>query len=201
VADGDGAAQVFKEVKIDFDSFAESFNAYADRLKETEGIWRSKMKMWNNMSGGAGGSNDDTGSGAPSEDRSARDLTKRYQQESIRYYKDFHATTTALGKGITGGLVGLATGEGLMGFSRGLTDLGRAIRGGGSFSQLLTGMAVGKGARRIGAGAAIAESEAGGAELAEAVKVGASTGIGMGLISAFKNYPVSLRWELVLLPL
>src|ERR1700720_4030602 len=173
MAEGEGAPQVFREVTISFDEFAESFNAYADRLKETEEIWRSKMAIWKAMPGGAG----DTGSDGSSEDRSARDLARRYQQESIRYYKDFHATTTALGKGITGGLVGLATGEGLMGFSRGLTDFGRAMRGSNSFSQLLTGMAVGRGTRRIGAsaeGAAIAETEAGGAELAEAVKVGVS---------------------------
>jgi hypothetical protein len=187
MAEGDGAAQVFKEVKISFDDFAESFNAYADRLKETEGIWREKMNIWKTLPGGGSG----TGSGTSPEDRSARELAKRYQLESIRYYKDFHATTTALGKGLTGGLVGLATGEGLMGFSRGLTDFGRAMRSGSSFSNLLAGMSVGRGARRLGAGAdtaAIAEGEAGGAELAEAVKVGASTGIGMGLIHQTWNW-------------
>src|ERR1700722_18107961 len=170
MAEGEGAAQVFREVQISFDEFAQSFNAYADRLKETEEIWRSKMNIWKTLPGGGSG----TGSGTSPEDRSARDLAKRYQLESIRYYKDFHATTTALGKGLTGGLVGLATGEGLMGFSRGLTDFGRAMRSGSSFSQLLGGMAIGRGARRAGAageGAAIAETEAGGTELAEAVKV------------------------------
>lgn len=52
MAEGDGAAQVFKEVKISFDEFATSFNQYADRLKETEGIWREKMGIWKSMSGG-----------------------------------------------------------------------------------------------------------------------------------------------------
>lgn len=52
MADGDGAAQVFKEVKISFDDFATSFNQYADRLKETESIWREKMGIWKSMSGG-----------------------------------------------------------------------------------------------------------------------------------------------------
>jgi hypothetical protein len=54
MAEGDGAAQVFKEVKISFDEFAESFNQYADKLKETEAVWRSKMNMWKSMSGGIG---------------------------------------------------------------------------------------------------------------------------------------------------
>jgi Phage tail lysozyme len=54
MAEGDGAAQVFKEVKISFDEFAASFNQYADKLKETEGVWRSKMNMWKSMSGGIG---------------------------------------------------------------------------------------------------------------------------------------------------
>jgi len=52
MAEGDGAAQVFKEVKISFDEFAESFNQYAEQLKATEGIWRAKMDIWKNMSGG-----------------------------------------------------------------------------------------------------------------------------------------------------
>src|SRR5580692_36693 len=52
MAKGDGAAQVFKEVKISFDEFAASFNQYADKLKETEGVWRAKMDIWKNMSGG-----------------------------------------------------------------------------------------------------------------------------------------------------
>jgi hypothetical protein len=52
MAEGDGAAQVFKEVKISFDEFAASFDQYATQLKETEGVWRSKMNMWKTMSGG-----------------------------------------------------------------------------------------------------------------------------------------------------
>jgi hypothetical protein len=51
VAEGEGAAQVFKEVKISFEEFESSFNRYATRLKETENIWRSKMNMWSSMSG------------------------------------------------------------------------------------------------------------------------------------------------------
>jgi hypothetical protein len=188
MAEGDGAAQVFKEVKISFDDFAESFNSYADRLKETEEIWRSKASIWKSMA--IGGS--DSPTTPSSNDNTSNDLARRYQLESMRYYKDFHAISTSIGKGVGGGLYGLATGEGLMGFSRGLMDFGRAVRGSGSFSQLLTGMAVGRGARRAGAaaeGAAIAETEAGGAEIAEAVKVGASTGIGIGLIQAFQKLP------------
>jgi hypothetical protein len=50
MADGDGPAQVFKEVKISFDDFAQSFNAYADRLKETEQIWKNKENIWKSMS-------------------------------------------------------------------------------------------------------------------------------------------------------
>jgi hypothetical protein len=53
LADGEGAAQVFKEVKISFEEFEESFNRYADRLKETEGLWRSKQGIWKAMAGGA----------------------------------------------------------------------------------------------------------------------------------------------------
>jgi hypothetical protein len=53
LADGEGAAQVFKEVKISFEEFEESFNRYADRLKETEGLWRSKQGIWKSMAGGA----------------------------------------------------------------------------------------------------------------------------------------------------
>lgn len=52
MADNEGAAQVFKEVKISFEEFEESFNRYADRLKETEALWRSKMGVWKTMAGG-----------------------------------------------------------------------------------------------------------------------------------------------------
>lgn len=52
MADNEGAAQVFKEVKISFEEFEESFNRYANRLKETEALWRSKMGIWKSMAGG-----------------------------------------------------------------------------------------------------------------------------------------------------
>jgi hypothetical protein len=54
MAEGDGAAQVFKEIKISFDDFAESFNDYASKLNETEGVWREKMNIWKSMAGGLG---------------------------------------------------------------------------------------------------------------------------------------------------
>lgn len=50
MAEGDGAAQVFKEIKISFDEFAESFNQYADKLKETEETWKQKQGIWKSMS-------------------------------------------------------------------------------------------------------------------------------------------------------
>src|ERR1700733_13095507 len=52
-----------------------------------------------------------------------RDLENRYKRESLKYYKDFSTAFGRTSKLVTGGISGIAAGEGLGGFQRGLKDI------------------------------------------------------------------------------
>jgi hypothetical protein len=86
MAEGEGAAQVFKEITIEFGDFAKLFDNYATQLKDTETVWRNIAGLWKTMPPGS--SSGDRGSGGE-EHSPAADLAKRYQTDSLKYFKNF----------------------------------------------------------------------------------------------------------------
>ena len=95
----------------------------------------------------------------------------------------------------------MATGGGLGGFARGLTDMSRAVqqmRLSGSFAETVMGGAAlgavsGTGEKRTAKGVAAAETEGG---IEGAIAVGAETGVGLGLAKAFAKLPGLAKWAI-----
>jgi len=178
-----------------------NLDEYAQKIKETNDLWDAhfaKVKAVNDeltkllgrkLSGAAPSLA--SFSGGSSQDRN---IEREYYRAIIPYakaatpaFKSMYSTTNAIG----GGLFSMASGGGLQGFARGLSDLGRQMRSSGGFAQsILSGAAVGAtSGRKAASGAAAAATEG----VESAIARGAEQGIGFGLIQAFGKLPAIIK--------
>lgn len=149
-------------------------------------------KLGDKSSGSKGGGSSDPNS------PTNRDLENRYKRESLKYYKDFSTAFGRTSRLVTGGVAGIAAGEGLGGFQRGLKEISSSLLSNGSKQFLaafagsaamksIAGGAVRKGSVSKAAGAAEEAGEAGAVE--ESVAVGA----GLGITRAFAMIPAPIK--------
>jgi hypothetical protein len=131
-------------------------------------------------------------------DSSNRDLENRYKRESLRYYKDFSTAFGRTSKLVTGGISGLAQGEGLGGFQRGLKDISSSLLASGG-KQFLASFAAGA-AIKASAVSAVrkgtaskAAGDVAGAEEAGAVEESVAVGAGLGITRAFAAIPGPIK--------
>jgi hypothetical protein len=157
----------------------------------------AQLEKLNNQKPGSG--SDDGGS----KPRGAtdRELENRYKRESLKYYRDFNSafgkSASSMGRLVGGGFGGLATGQGISGFTRELGSISRLLMASGT-KQIFGGLAqgaimggmskgaVGSAVRKGAGGAAVAGEEA---ETAGAVEEAVSVGAGMGILKAFTALP------------
>jgi hypothetical protein len=136
---------------------------------------------------------------------SDKDLDRRYKRESLKYYRDFSATFGKTSKALSGGVLGLASGEGLGGFARGFSELGRHLMqtaGSKSFiSSLTSGAAIGA-VNKAAVASKVRATSAGGAgaagetEVAAGVEEAVSVGAGIGILRAFAAIPGPIKYAI-----
>lgn len=131
-------------------------------------------------------------------DSSNRDLENRYKRESLKYYKDFSTAFGRTSKLVTGGISGLAQGEGLGGFQRGLKDISYSLLSSGSkqfFASFAAGAAIkSSAASAVRKGSASkAAGEAAEADEAGAVEESVAVGAGLGITRAFAAIPGPIK--------